>query len=52
MAKKSCKHENFEAELMKYCPDCGEAITICPACEATVDVDWKFCPFCGRERTS
>jgi hypothetical protein len=44
-----CEHENFDPELMKYCPDCGEAVSVCPNCEGNVEADWKYCPFCDKK---
>jgi len=47
--KEACEHERFDEEGMKYCPDCGEALTICPSCDCSVERDWEYCPFCGKD---
>lgn len=33
-----------------FCPHCGQNLTTahCPACGAELELDWKFCPTCGR----
>jgi rRNA maturation endonuclease Nob1 len=48
MGEDVCEHENFDEETMKFCPDCGEAMTICSGCEAEVQPEWSYCPYCGR----
>ena len=36
-----------------FCPHCGQNLTTanCPACGAELELDWKFCPTCGRPAT-
>jgi hypothetical protein len=33
-----------------FCPHCGENLTRvnCPACGSEMELDWRFCPVCGR----
>lgn len=33
-----------------FCPHCGQnlALIMCPACNAELEADWKFCTVCGR----
>src|SRR5262245_18003665 len=37
-----------------FCPHCGQNLTTanCPACGAELELDWKFCPTCGRPAAS
>jgi len=34
-----------------FCPHCGSEIeTVCPACNKTMEKDWKVCPYCGEKK--
>jgi predicted amidophosphoribosyltransferase len=45
-----CGGEIPEGRSIVFCPHCGQNITVrlCPACSAELEVEWRFCPTCGR----
>ena len=49
----ACRHCTGELPLgraLHYCPHCGQnlQVTLCPACGAEVETDWRFCVACGK----
>jgi hypothetical protein len=51
---KTCNEVLPPGRPITFCPHCGQNLTTahCPACGAELELDWKFCPTCGRPAAS
>jgi predicted amidophosphoribosyltransferase len=54
MAQGGCRYCGGDlpaGRAITFCPHCGQNMTVmqCPACSAELEVDWHFCPTCGRK---
>jgi hypothetical protein len=47
---RSCNEALPPGRAITFCPHCGQNVTTtnCPACGSELEVEWKFCPTCGR----
>ena len=45
----ACSHCGRDVTGKKFCPDCGAAVSHCPACQASVAVGSAFCTECGHD---
>ena len=47
---RSCDEKLPVGRPITFCPHCGQNVTSinCPACGSELELDWKFCPTCGR----
>ncbi len=50
MACRYCSATLPEGRSVVFCPSCGHNLTVqhCPACDAELEIGWKFCISCGR----
>jgi len=47
---RACNEQLPVGRAITFCPHCGENLTRvnCPACGSEMEIDWRFCPVCGR----
>ena len=47
---RACNQPLPAGRAITFCPHCGENLTRvnCPACGSEMELDWRFCPACGR----
>ena len=47
---RSCSEPLPAGRPITFCPHCGQNVTTlnCPACGSELELEWKFCPSCGR----
>jgi hypothetical protein len=47
---RSCNEPLPAGRAVTFCPHCGQNVTTahCPACGSELEVNWRFCPTCGR----
>jgi predicted RNA-binding Zn-ribbon protein involved in translation (DUF1610 family) len=51
---RSCGESLPVGRAITFCPHCGQNLTTmnCLACGSELELDWKFCPACGRRAAS
>jgi hypothetical protein len=47
---RACNEALPVGRAITFCPHCGENLTRvnCPACGSEMELNWRFCPVCGR----